>query len=299
MKSVQYNKKCKLVYTPVDSVDRRSNLSYEEFVQEYVSVGKPVIITDVVKNWKASTKWNIDFFRSKYGSVKVKVQDYNPEGEFTRSERTFESMKIADYIDYMAGDTANKFLYLRDLCLYDHPELWEDCEEPMYFNNWFTKKLPFELLKKLFRDNGVFIGYKNTSIGLHYDMHYKITWIAIISGQKKAILLSPDQGKYLYDGRVNCFKPNLEKFPLYAKAKPVECIIKQGEMLLIPPNWWHQLKNLENTIALVTSTINEWNYELYYQDLVEKFPVRGHLFPLMWKFPWLFRVLVSIGTKKP
>ena len=295
MKSIQYNKESELVYTPIDSIERRSNLSYEEFVQEYASVGKPVIITDVVKNWKASTKWNLDFFRSKYGSVKVKVQDYNPEGEFTRNTRTYESMRIDDYIDYMTSSAGNKLLYLTDLCVYDHFELWEDCEEPIYFNNWYTK-MPLELLKKHFRYTyEVFIGFKDTSVGLHYDLYYDATWIAVISGQKKVILFAPDQEKYLYEGRVNCFKPNLEKFPIYAKAKPVECILTQGEMLRIPPNWWHQLKNIEDTISLTTGTLNEWNYKLFYQDLLEKVPVKGHLFPLILKFPLLGRFLISIG----
>ena len=281
-----------LVWTQIDSVERRSELSYEEFVREYMSAGKPVIITDVVESWKASTKWNLDFFRSKYGSVKLRVQSYDPEEEFTRYERDFRTMKVTDYIDHITNTANDEFLYLRDLCVYDYPELLEDCKEPIYFNNWFTK-LPFELRRKLFRDNGIFIGHRGTSIGLHYDLHYKITWIAVISGRKKVTLFAPDQGKYLYEGRVNCFNPNLEKFPLYAEAKPVECVLNQGEMLLIPPNWWHQLKNIEDTIALVTSTINEWNYELYYRDLLEKFPIKGRLFPLMWKFPQLFRLLVS------
>ena len=295
MKSIQYNKKSELVYTPVDSIDRRSNLSYEEFVQEYVSVGKPVIITDVVKNWKASTKWNLAFFRSKYGSVKLKVLNNNPEDEFAPYERAFESMRIDDYIDYMTSGAGNKPLYIDSLSIYDHPELMEDCQEPIYFNNWCTK-LPLELLKKFGKgDNSVLIGYKDTSIGLHYDSLYKVTWVGVISGQKKVILFAPNQGKYLYEGRVNCFRPNLEKFPLYAKAKSVEFILNQGELMYQPPHWWHHLKNLEDTIAVVTSTINEWNYELYHQDLVEKSPVKGHLFPLIWKFPWLFRCLTFIG----
>lgn len=233
MKSIQYKEKSKLVYTPVDSVDRRSNLSYEEFVQEYASVGKPLIITDIVTNWKASTKWNLDFFRSNYGSVKLsRMQTYDPEGEAKRYERTYETMSVKDYIDdYMSAGARNKLLYLRDLSVHDYPELWDDCEESIYFNNWYTK-LPKELLKKYsFGTNAVLIGFKGTSIGLHYDTEFSATWVSLISGQKKVILFAPDQEKYLYEGRVNCFKPNLEKFPLYTKAKPVECILNQGETL--------------------------------------------------------------------
>ncbi|MDF5721312.1 MAG: cupin-like domain-containing protein, partial [Rhizonema sp. PD37] len=294
-KRLLYKKNYKFVYTPIDSIERRSNISYEEFVREYASVGKPVIITDVVKNWRASTKWNLDFFKSKYGSVKLEVQDYNPEGEFTRETRTHESMKIADYIDYMTGGAGNKLLYLSNMHICYHPELWEDCEDPIYFNNWF-KRFPLELIKRFYPDfSSVFIGFKDTSVGLHYDSRHDTTWVAVISGRKQVVMFPPDQEKYLYEGRVNCFKPNFKKFPLYAQAKSVQFILDQGEILYMPSNWWHQLKNLENTIAVATGTLHEWDYELVCQGFLDKAPIKGHLFPLILEFPWLGRTLSAVG----
>ncbi|MGI2902867.1 cupin-like domain-containing protein [Tolypothrix sp. VBCCA 56010] len=84
-------KKCKLVWTPIDFVERRSNLSYEEFVREYASVGKPVIITDAMKNWKASTKWTVDFFRSQYGSVKKNICTMVKLTALTQTYKSFHS----------------------------------------------------------------------------------------------------------------------------------------------------------------------------------------------------------------
>ncbi|MBN4003653.1 hypothetical protein [Nostoc sp. LPT] len=56
LKRILLKNQRKLIWTPIDYIERRSNLSYEEFVKEYASIGKPVIITDIVKNWKASAK---------------------------------------------------------------------------------------------------------------------------------------------------------------------------------------------------------------------------------------------------
>ena len=233
----QYNNKCKLIWTPVDSVERRSNLSYEEFVREYASVGKPVIITDAMKNWKALTKWTMDFFKSEYGSVKAFAMDYKAETSMKdrMSEQTYVEISIADYIDVITSSASDKLLYLSEFHIGDHPELWEDCEDPIYFNNWY-KKIPLTLFQKYINHSyDIHIGQKNTSVGLHYDSYHDTAWVAVISGQKQVVLLSPDQEKYLYKGQVDCFNPDLEKFPLYANAKPVECIINQGEMLYIPP----------------------------------------------------------------
>ena len=45
-------------WTERDTVERRSNLSLEEFIEEYEKPSKPVIITDVVTNWEAYKSWN-------------------------------------------------------------------------------------------------------------------------------------------------------------------------------------------------------------------------------------------------
>ena len=286
-------KKCKLVWTPIDFVERRSNLSYEEFVGEYASVGKPVIITDAMKNWKASTKWTVDFFRSQYGSVKDLMMDYKVENNTWN--QTLVAMSIGDYIDNTTSDDGDKLLYLSDFNIWNYPELLEDCEEPIYFNNWY-KKIPVELLNKYLGNVcNVLIGGKDTTIGLHYDHRRDTAWVPVISGRKQVVLLSPDQEKYLYNGQVDCFNPDLQKFPLYANAKPVECILNQGEMLYIPSDWWHHVKNLENTISLAINTLNEWDYEVVCQKILERAPIQGHLFPLIVKFPFLGRALLAVG----
>ena len=43
----------------MQQVERRSNLSLQEFREKYEIPNKPVIITDIVKNWPAYKNWNI------------------------------------------------------------------------------------------------------------------------------------------------------------------------------------------------------------------------------------------------
>ena len=43
-------------YKKVDGVDRRTNLSHEEFIEEYVKKSRPVVLTDAAKDWKAMKK---------------------------------------------------------------------------------------------------------------------------------------------------------------------------------------------------------------------------------------------------
>ncbi|MEH2366781.1 cupin-like domain-containing protein [Nostoc sp.] len=288
LKRIWNKKKYKLVWTAIDFVERRSNLSYDEFVKEYASVGQPVIITDVLKDWKATTKWTLDFFKSECGTIKCAVKEDKDEIEGL--------MTIADYIDYInIGDSDRRF-YLANWFISDHPQLLDDYKEPIYFPNWL-QRLPRKLLKKYELENPeLFIGHKDTSIGLHKDPNNGSAWLGMIRGRKQIVLFTPDQEELLYSGKVNVFNPNLEKFPLYAKTNSIEVILEAGEILYIPPNWWHHVRNLENTIAVGSLLLNEWNSELFFQSITEKNSIKGHLLPLVLEFPWLGKTLFAIGV---
>jgi ribosomal protein L16 Arg81 hydroxylase len=41
-----------------------------------------------------------------------------------------------------------------------------------------------------------------------------------------------------------------EKFPLFDSAKYVECILKEGEMLFLPKNYWHYVESLELSFSV-------------------------------------------------
>ncbi|MBW4611887.1 MAG: cupin-like domain-containing protein [Desmonostoc vinosum HA7617-LM4] len=288
LKRMWQKNKCRLVWTPIDFVERRSNLSGDEFVREYASVGKPVIITDVMQDWNALRKWNLDFFKSEYGSIEYFVKD--------DTNQVKGSMTIADYIDYMNVNNSERRLYLANWLISYYPELLEDYKEPIYFPNWL-QKLPRKLLQKYEYDNPeIFIGSKDTSVGLHEDPDSCAAWLGLISGRKQIVFFTPDQKDFLYAGQVDAFNPNLEKFSLYAKAKPVEVTLEPGEIIYIPPKWWHQVKNLENSIGLGNIFVNEWNSELVFQAFLEESPIKGHLLPLILEFPWLSKFLLATGV---
>jgi len=272
---------------PISSVERRNNLSYDEFVREYASLGKPVIITDVVKDWKAFKKWTLDFFRSEYGSIKTDVIDSN--------SKTRISMTIADYLDYMSACDRDQILYIDEWRISSTPALYEDYNVPVHFPDWL-QRLPKKLLEKYHLNySWLFIGPKDASIGLHTDPLNTSAWLALISGRKKFIFFTPDQQDFLYDGKVDAFNPNLEKFPLYANAKPIEVILEPGEIIYTPSKWWHHVKNLEDSIAVTHNGIDEWNSEIVFQSATEASSIKGLLLPLILEFPWLGRVLFATG----
>lgn len=266
-------------WASVSSVDRRSNLSYDDFVREYACPGKPVIITDATKNWAALKKWTPDFFRSHYGSIEWKVHDC--ETNLSRS------MPIADYIDYLSAAKRDRLLYLSQWSIFSHPELYDDYNAPFYFRNWL-ERLPRKIQRKFgITYSTIYIGPKGTGTKLHIDNRNTSAWLAMISGRKRFIFFSPDQEEFLYDGAVDAFNPDLEKFPLYANTNPVEVILEPGELVYFPSKWWHQVENLTDSIAISHNLLDEWNSEIVLQSAFDESPIKAHIFQLLCEFPWL------------
>jgi ribosomal protein L16 Arg81 hydroxylase len=55
---------------------------------------------------------------------------------------------------------------------------------------------------------------------------------------------------------VDAGKPDLEKFPNYAKATVIDVIVEPGDMLLIPVGWWHWVYALDVSISLNFQNFN-------------------------------------------
>ena len=95
---------------------------------------------------------------------------------------------------------------------------------------------------------------------LHFDRAHNL--FAQLYGQKKWILFPPEDAKYLYwpspnlrremmqFSPVDAERPAMARFPLFAKATPIEIILKPGELLFLPAAWWHQVRSLTPSISL-------------------------------------------------
>ncbi|CAJ0748103.1 20945_t:CDS:2 [Entrophospora sp. SA101] len=95
-------------------------------------------------------------------------------------------------------------------------------------------------------------GPKGTISPMHTDPYHNL--LAQVVGKKYIRLYSPEETTNLYpfeqDGflgntsQVDVEAPDLERFSRFASAKYQECILEPGELLYIPPGWWHYVKSL-------------------------------------------------------
>jgi len=155
-----------------ENIDRRSNLSVEEFITEYEIPSKPVIITDVVPKWSAS-RWTREYLIEKYGEVPFKTDFENTE------------MKLADYFLYCEKVIEERPVYLFDNTFGERaPSMLENFEKPIYFEQDF-----FELLNEFPKDRPSFrwllAGPPRAGATFHKDPNFTSAWHGLLIGKKK------------------------------------------------------------------------------------------------------------------
>ena len=232
--------------TQYPEVDRRAGLSVQEFRRDYLYPGKPVVIAAAIDAWTARSTWTLEYFRTRYGDTSVAV--YRLDGERYQPEG-MEMMNLSSFIDAIESSDFDSYpRYIRDdwRLFVTHKELLTDYEVPKYFFDWFAFLPPF--MRLIYPR--IFIGPKGALTPLHMDIWRTHAWLAQLVGRKRWILFSPDQEELLYEYRVQPRKPDLEKFPRFAKSRPVECTIAPGDVIFVPSGWAHEVVSLDATISI-------------------------------------------------
>lgn len=236
----------------VEMIEHRSNLSYEEFVEEYAKPSKPVILTGEMDNWDAKTMWNLDFFKSRYGSMPVIVRRSKQKDEY------FE-VELGEYIDYLSEPEKEEDpLYLADWDFSaELPELLQHYQTPEIFRDWL-QLIPRSVMPPM---RWFYIGPATSGTRLHIDVAMTSAWNGVFTGRKRWVFFAPEDTPFMYDGDVDAFNPDLDKFPLFANAKPIYGIQNPHEIMFTPSGWWHQVINEEDCVSLTENFINEVNFE--------------------------------------
>jgi hypothetical protein len=209
-------------YIPFSHLDRRNCMTVEQFVREYSSIHKPVIITDAMNNWKAfkdfksDTKEYKQYLLKEYGDVAFKtdttkmddwphwsplykqyLQMIQREKVINKREKPSEEMKILIeqldktihmplkmYMHYMERNRDEDPIYIFDGKFGERaPALLEDYKIPDYFKeDFFEQCLPVDK-RPDFR--WLVMGPKRSGSAWHMDPYMTSAWNALICGAKR------------------------------------------------------------------------------------------------------------------
>ena len=257
------------------TVERRSNLSVEEFQSEYAAKNKPVLITDALKNWPAMQKWQIGEIGKHYGNSIVRTSDLDGDGHRLQST-------ISDFLEYCSEQSDLDPLYIFD------PNYWRSCDGitddysvPPYFPLDLFSLLEGHAAKKRKLWRWIVFGPGRSMTKFHIDPCRTAAWNALIAGRKRwafyppSFMLPPGGGTRYNaedDSWENIIPEPLqwyvENYPhLPESIRPIECIQEPGELLFVPTGWWHSVLNLETTVAVTHNFVDQFNIKQVWYDL--------------------------------
>lgn len=230
------------------AIERRYNLSSNEFKNDYVELGKPVIISGVISNWSGFDKWSLKYLKKISPSLNIYAKRFsNKEIEICR----LTMKQYIELIESYEKDPENHPLppYCHDLPLFSLiPSLIED-----------VKPFPFEYLPewywyKWWRYCQFFLGSSNSITPLHFDCLLTNNIFFQIAGRKQFTILLPEDAKYCYRQgwrwfSVNPENPDFNKYPDYKNARPITFIVNPGEILYMPPGTLHHVRSLDMSIS--------------------------------------------------
>jgi hypothetical protein len=275
------------------AIERRSGLSRELFEREFLAgVGRPVIVTDALDNWRARTTWSFDFFRTHYGAEPLAMA-------LPQAPGLLRLTNLAEYLTFLEQpdsrppgfwiDTQTKIpcggpelergaFYLAGKwnAFAGNPALLADIDASPYFVDDWMAELPRDFLQLLqtanIRPYWVLFGPDGSKTGLHRDFLHTHAYIAQVVGRKQCVLFSPDDSACLYDGAVDPERPDYERFPLLRQATAFECIVEPGELLLVPADWWHAVRGLDCSITVSYNFFTRSNFGAYFVEFLRMLP---------------------------
>ncbi len=229
-------------------IDKRTGLTREEFIENYLKPSKPVVFTDLAKDWPAVQKWTFEWLRETHGDLEVPLVDKHMH-DADKYFQIAKTMKFGDYLTMIQKGPTDLRIFLFDI-FKKVPELANDIKFPTIMNG-FLKSYKY-----------VFFGGQDAITSLHYDMDCSNVFLTQFQTKKQVILFSPQESKRLYHhpftvmSKVDPLNPDYDRFPALRDATAYETILEHGETIFIPSLWWHHIKYVEGGFSLALRANN-------------------------------------------
>jgi hypothetical protein len=247
-------------------IERRERLSGDEFLKEYYSAGRPVIITGMLDGWPALHRWNIDYLYERHAdkTVEIQIGRHSNQHYELNKERHQQQMRFGDFLDWIrhVGSSNDKYLTAYNGAGNRHAlaDLMED-----------VPGVPEYLDPNSIDQGFLWIGPRGTITPFHHDLTNNL--LAQVAGRKRFVIASSAEISGMYNHE-HCFSAvdarniDYQRFPEMRDVRLIDFVLERGELLFLPVGWWHFVEGLEFSISL--SFINfRWN-----NDFTASYPKR-------------------------
>jgi len=229
------------------SVDRLASLDGVDLMEEYIIPGRAVVILGEVLKWGNLSQWRPAYLDDKIGSKYVdvavsqsRVFRYGPREAASSARMTFREalQKI------QAAHPEEAVYVMQQPIAAQFPELESDIQPPDYAGANAAAHLWF--------------GGANNVTPLHFDALCNL--FGQVFGRKRFLIYSPKHLEEMYPlpvdapfshvSPVNAENPDFLAHPRFEEAQCHEVVLAPGDVLFLPPFWWHCVRSLDVSISV-------------------------------------------------
>jgi Cupin-like domain len=244
-------------------VEKRAGVSKDEFVARYVRGCRPVVLTDLARDWPAMRRWSPQDLKARFGHLDVEIQaERNADPQYEQNKLQLHRVaRLSVFVDQvLAGGPTNDYYMTANNEVLRRPEF-----APLLAD--IGTLPPYCDAAQLSRLSSFWFGPAGTVTSLHHDtlmlLHTQIV------GRKRWRFVSPLETPKLYNHNgvfspIDVERPDLARYPLFAQAHVLEVIVEPGETVFLPLAWWHQVTSLDVSLSFSYSNLavpNQFDYE--------------------------------------
>lgn len=245
------------------TVEKRSQVPHDEFVERYCIGNRPVVLTDLADDWPARQRWSPSYLKERFGDVLIEIQsDRNRDPDYERNKLQHRTqLRMSDLVDnVLAVNTSNDFYLTANNEALRRPELAPLLED-------IGSLPPILDRSRLATESSFWFGPAGTITPLHHDTI--MLFHTHIVGRKRWRFISPLETPRLYNysgvfSPVDLDNVDWKRYPAFAGVKVLEVIVEPGETIFLPLGWWHQVTSLDICLSFSFSNLafpNTYSYE--------------------------------------
>jgi len=231
------------------TVPRHSRPGRAAFCEAYYAANRPVVLTGLMDDWPALTRWTPDYLRSALGDEEVEImadRDGDPAYEVNAGKHR-RPIRFGDFVDMVyGGEPGNDYYLVANNQFFQRKRTQVLLADLVPFGEYLD---PAQLDGRCF----FWFGPAGTVTPLHHDLCNIL--IAQVSGRKRVRLIPSAQWEHVYTGSscvsdVDCERPDFVRRPAFCHATVLDVTISPGEVLFVPVGWSHHVRALEPSISV-------------------------------------------------
>lgn len=241
-------------------IERKQRLDGDAFLHQHYRSNTPVILTGLLDDCAARTRWSLDYFQRQFGERMVEVQfGRNADPQYEQNSIAHKRhMRFGSYVELVRdGGHTNDFYMTANNGQHNGQalhELWQD-----------VPPLADYLAPQPDNRGFFWLGPAGTVTPLHHDLTNN--FMVQIMGRKRVRLVAPWHTPSLRNHR-HCFSEvdgrriDVQRYPAMAGVPVLDCVLAPGEILFLPVGWWHFVEALDITVT-ISATHFKWDNDFY------------------------------------